>query len=344
MNRKALFAALLMTGAVFTTGCGTKIPPADGEFSFAESTEPADPYPDLQNGDGQDARITYDDGTVITVTDDGSIIEQTADGLEWSYLSGTVKMVFPSDWDQRYLVRGTSVYCKKCWDKEENTGELFSLDFCTPEAMISGPAHTALIGRVKTLYATILVPETPNYDTDDPDLFAEYSDMQNDLDKVFPTASCLSTRSFKAISLANYVPVTEGASSKLFGTWLDHNDLAATYTRSAIFRSRDGAFGYRPEENTLNMGTFMLNKNAEHYVYNTEAWGDAGLVFLGGQVYRVTYYESDPMTMEFEALFPEEEDTAVDPLKDAVLTFNSESQEIYRNDTDETEAELDLNA
>ena len=100
----------------------------------------------------------------------------------------------------------------------------------------------------------------------------------------------------------------------------------------------DSAFGYKPAENVVTLGTFLVNRNAENYVWNTDNWGDAGLVFTGGKIFRATYYESVPETLEFSVLFSDEGTS--DSLTASKFSLLNDSQSITRSGTDPTEIEL----
>ena len=88
----------------------------------------------------------------------------------------------------------------------------------------------------------------------------------------------------------------------------------------------------------MTLGTFLVNRNAENYVWNTDNWGDAGLVFAGGKIFRATYYESVPETLEFSVLFSD--DGASDSLTASKFSLLNDSQSITRSGTDPTEIEL----
>ncbi|MBQ8921814.1 MAG: hypothetical protein IJ060_06590 [Oscillospiraceae bacterium] len=346
MKRRAILLALL-TAAALCTGCGKRIskPSGDGDDSGSQAEGSSgdsssyfdsydddsyrNPYPQVQNGDGEDARVVLDDGKVVVVTDDGSMIEQTDLGLEWNYLGGTVRMYFPLDWDDRFVIRGTSVYCKKCFAQQEFSGELFSIDFIRDTDMNSDPGFSALLGGAQSFYTVAIVPQQVTYDAGDADQAAEYQDMAEDLSGIFRSTSCLFTPGFTPIDLSVYTPAGESSSSKLFGSWAEDAQTAAGYTPKAIFRSRDSAFAYRTSDTEMIYGTFRINRNAAGYVWNTENWGDAGLVFAGGQVYRVTYYESEPMKLEFEPLFQFDQESPIGKNK---FTYSSDQQEIYSTD------------
>ena len=352
MKRRALLLALL-TAAALCTGCGKKITSPGGKDnsdgntvslsgdensgngSGDSSSNPYDddnyknPYPEVRNDDGEDARVITNKGTVVVVTDDGSMIEQTDVGLEWTYLGGTVRMYFPLNWDDRFVVRGTSVYCKKCFEQQEYSGELFSIDFIRDTDMNSDPSFAALLGGAQNFYAVAALPQNTTYDADNADLAKEYNSMAADLSSIFRSADCLFTRGFTPIDLSVYT-TADSSSSKLFGTWNEDAQTAEGYTPKAIFRSRDSAFAYRTSDTGMIYGTFRVNKNAAGYVWNTENWGDAGLVFAGGQVYRVTYYESEPMKLEFEPLFPFEQESPIGKNK---FTYGSTEEEIYSNNS-----------
>ncbi|MBR6107348.1 MAG: hypothetical protein IKQ39_04990 [Oscillospiraceae bacterium] len=339
MKRRTVIPALLLA-ALCCTGCGDKIskPDESSDIIIPEETEQ---YPELRVRDGQDARIVLENGTVLTVTDDGSIITVVENGLEWSYLSGTCLITFPRDWDERFYVRGTTVYCRACFDKTEYTGELFTIDFVDAEQLVDPTRHYgALIGSLRDFYAVIVLPEGDTYDTTDPTLAAEYNKLVADLPKVFQSASCYDTKDFKSIDLSVYTPATEAGESKLYGCWSTNLADPAGYTPYTVFRSRDSAFGFHGASDALTFGTFLVNKNAANYVWNTENWGDVGLAFANGQAYRLTYSETEPMELEVEPLFDLGDDS--DKFGLQKFYFDRDFQEIYPADSESTGVEVEL--
>ncbi len=340
MKRRTLIPALVLA-ALCCTGCGDKIstPDESSDIIIPEESVP-ELYPELKERDGQDARIVLENGTILTVTDDGSIITVVEDGLEWSYLSGTCLITFPRDWDERFYVRGTSVYCRACFDKEEYSGELFRIEFVGAEQMVDPTKnYAALIGSLRDFYAVITLPDGDNYDTGDPVLAEEYKALAADLPTVFQSASCFDSKEFKAIDLSAYAPAADAGDSKLYGSWTTGLANAAGYTPYAVFRSRDSAFGFHGSADEMVFGTFLVNKNSANYVWNTENWGDAGLVFTDGQAYRVTYSETEPMELEFEPLFELGDDSVLGVQK---FYYDRDFQEIYPADNESTGVEVEL--
>ena len=339
MKRRTLIPVLLLA-ACFCTACGSKTKQTEVS-SEAEVTTPTDvTVPSLQNDDDVDARVVLDNGTVMTITDDGSIISTTDEGLEWNYLSGTCRLTFPKDWEDRFYVRGTSVYSRACYDKKVNSGKLFSIDFMEADELAdSSVNYVALLGAVREFYTVAILPSEDTYDTADTDLFAEYTDMSGDLSAIFQTAQCSTTKDFKPIDLTNYELSTVSNNSKLFGCWSTKNADASGFTPYAVFRSRDSAFVFHSTANDLLFGAFYVNKNAPNYVWNTENWGDAGLVFAGGQAYRVTYSETEPMELVFEPLFPTEDYGTLEISK---FFFDRDYQEIYPGDDKSSGEEVEF--
>ncbi len=323
MKRRALVLALLAACSV-CTGCGKRI---KSPLVSRETGEDDDRNGEIVPESGEDARLVAEDGKVTIVTEDGSIITETDEGYEWSYLSGTVRMFFPPEWKDRFIIRDTTVYCRKCYEKMEYSGELFSVKFIKETDLISDADYAALIGGVRDFYSIVVLPSDATYEVGDPDLSAEYTDMSGSLPAVFRSASCLSTKGFTPIDLSSYEAANITGNSKLAGSWTEDAPAATGNIPSAVFRMRDSAFGYRTSDTGLLYGCFFVNKNAPNYVWNTENWGDAGLVFAGGQVYRVTYYESEPMKLEFEPLFP---NLTENPLGTNKFTFKDTQDEIYQ--------------
>ena len=343
MNRRNMTALLsVMLCGTLLAGCGGKGSAGADDSSPAETTAPAaEEKNEIQEEDNGDLKIVNADGSTVVMTADGSTITEKAEGLEWSYLAGTVTMMFPADWKDRFVIRDTAVYCKACWDAQENTGELFKLDFVDEKGMVTGPDYTALLGNIDKMLVTVQVPDEVNYNSEDNVQLAEYTDMASAIGTILPTAVCSGGTEFKPIFLTQYVRVTDEP-SKLCGMWLDSaaaEKANQAFYPYAVFRGRDGAFGYRYGVNDLSFGSFLVNKNARDYVWNTDKWGDAGMVFTHGAVYRVTYYESEKMTLKFELVLSYD-GAEEDALSQTTFVFERDYQEIYQGNGDSTEVEF----
>ena len=330
-NYIAALAAFMMA-AVCMTGCGESIP--DAEDGTKET-----PVLSLDDTDGKDEVLTMDDGSTVIATDDGSFISEEDGGLVWNYLAGTCTVKFPIEWKDRFVVRGTSVYSKKCFEKQENSGELFTIVFSRDINMLQGPKPAVVFGVIHDMYAVITTPENPNYDASDAEIATEYADLSAKLSDVFQNAVCGDTPNFKPINLTNYVPAAESAASVLPGTWkLASLTDDAAFSPYVVFRASDSTFGYKYGENDLKLGAYYANKNAETYEWNTDNWGDAGLIFSEGKVYRVTYYETAPRTLDFEVVYSPDAET--DSLIGNKFNYDSEEQGIRQTEADPTEAAL----
>ena len=333
--KKITAAMALLLGFACLTGCGSQ----SSADSGSAADESSGAVLEIDNSDGKDEQIVMENGKTVTITDDGSFIKETDSGYEWSYLAGTCRMTFPAEWKDRFVVRESSVYSKEIFDHAENTGKLFTIDFMDDVGMLAEPKPSALLGVVNHLYVVAIIPEKPDFDSNDELFSAEYNDLTGSLSEVFQSAVCSGSDSFKPINLAAYEPAGESTVSKLLGTWQIPNTLEpGQFIPTVTFRSRDSAFGYKPAENVVTLGTFLVNRNAENYVWNTDNWGDAGLVFTGGKIFRATYYESVPETLEFSVLFSD--DGASDSLTASKFSRLNDSQSISRSGTDPTEVEL----
>lgn len=336
MKKTTAAVLAFLLGTLCLTGCGNQKSESAADSAAAESSGSA---LEIDHTDGKDEQILMENGKTVTVTDDGSFITETDNGYEWSYLAGTCRMTFPKEWKDRFVVRESSVYCKEIFDKAENTGKLFSLSFMDDAGMLAEPKPAALLGVVNHRYVTAIIPSSVDFDSNDELLSAEYNDLAGSLSEIFQSTVCSGSDAFKPINLSAYEPAAESAESKLLGTWQIPNTLEpGQFTPTVTFRSRDSAFGYLSAANVVTLGTFLLNKNAENYVWNTDNWGDAGLVFTGGKVFRATYYESVPETLEFTVLFSE--DGASESLAESKFVLQSDSQSITRSADDPTEIEL----
>lgn len=346
MKQKFLAAACLLCCAALC-GCSAKNP-TDTEPEQAEttaelqSTDIAKPAIDdnfvIEDTDAK--TVMLGDGTVYLLLDDQALIEKNSEGLVWNYLSNTLRLTFPDDWINRFTIRGTSVYCKACFSAEEFSGELFSINFVDEKSMVSEPKYDALLGVYRGMYVTAKRTEDPNYDSSNNELLAEYTDMANDITTILGSAKVSGNTDYKPLLLDQYAPVTDADHCKLLGRWTNTaaaGDPNQAFTPYAVFRGRDSAFGYKYGENDLAFGTFLVNQKAKDYVWNTDNWGDAGLVFANGCVYRVTYYESAPMTMRFELVSGSPEN---DMISSSGFSFESEEQAIRQGSGDEFEVEL----
>jgi len=339
--KRRLISAVLLAAMLCGTACGKKTDSDESSEPLTTGEATAMVIPSLQDDDDVDAHVVLENGTVLTITDDGSIITKMENGLEWNYLSGTLRVMFPLDWNERFYVRGTTVYCSKCYDQAPKTGTLFNIEFLSAQQMLEGGRqYSALLGKIRNFYIVATLPEDADYDVSNTDLFAEYTDLYGDLDGIFQTVNCGDSPSFKPINLSAYEPATESGSSKLFGCWSSDMADANAFSAYSVFRSRDSAFGYYSSSNDMRFGSFYVNKNAQNYVWNTENWGDAGIVFLENNAYRVTYSETEPMRLEFEALFEAEDG---DSLVNKVLYYSSDFQQIYPADSQNNGVEMELN-
>lgn len=334
-RNKYLFAVLLLAAALLT-GCGDKNVSDDSSAenpSAASADEggstPADENADDTNSTGETITVREDGSEVITL-DDGTMIIHTETGFEWFYLGGVCRVNLPPEWADRFVVRGTSVYCKKIYDTEEGCGELFSLQFINESAFVQETKPAALLGIVRKMYAVAVIPDAPNYDTANEELNTEYQDMLSSLSSVFQTAVCEGNTEFTPIDLSGYVPAAEAAESVLYGTWTAKTtDDASQMTPFMTFRSRDSAVGYHYSENGVSLGSFLVSQNAET---------DAGLALMNGRIFRVTYTPDEPQTLTFELLLMSRDSS--DTLNGQTFGRESDTETIYQRAADETELEL----
>lgn len=336
--------AAICAACVLLCGCGTQTAePETAETTAAPAETTAEVKSDAEQLviEGTDAKtVMLGDGTVYLILEDEALIEKTSEGLVWDYLSSTLRLTFPDNWLNRFSIRGTSVYCKACFNPDDYSGELFSINFVDEKSMASGPRYDALLGVYRGMYVTAKRCENPNYDETNTEMLAEYTDMANDLSRVFSSAVVSTNQDYKPVLLDDYAPVTPEDHSKLLGCW-NQSDAAgnpnADFYPYAVFRGRDSAFGYKYGANDLAFGSFLVNRKAKDYVWNTDNWGDAGLVFVNGCAYRVTYFESAPMTLRFELISGDPEN---DVLSASGFAFDRDYQEIHQSGDDEPEIEF----
>ncbi|MCQ2416227.1 MAG: hypothetical protein MJ071_00240 [Oscillospiraceae bacterium] len=334
MKKKICLAACaVLVSGVCLAGCGTTKNTPVNEDSEPETTKQTL----INDEDGKDDVLEMPNGSTVVVTDDGSVITETSDGCTWSYLAGTCTMNFPTDWKDRVVVRGTTVYVKKCFEAVENTGALFSIEFCEDKDLQS-MKPIAVFGWVSNKYVIVTAPDAPDYDTNSTELNTEYESMKAQLNDVLKTAHNSDAPDFKAVNLIDYVSASE-CNSALSGTWNQQNIVLETgFVPYMTFRASDSTFGYRLEDYKLGVGTYFVNKNAENYVWNTDNWGDAAVLFSHGKVYRVTYYETTPRTMDVETIYSPYDES--DQMVSQNFDYASENQVIKLNENNEEEVKL----
>ncbi|MBR6384976.1 MAG: hypothetical protein IKS03_02500 [Ruminococcus sp.] len=226
----------------------------------------------------------------------------TDNGLEWD-CQGICKFTFPSAWKDRIYVQGMSVYSKKCWEDEEGTGMLFTVNVYSAYDLADGsPSFTYLLGMAGEKYVFPVTASDVNYNIQNPELQNEYTNLSNDLQNIFPNAVCTSSPDFRPLKIDEYTQSNYIEYPHLDGTWQSYDDTGLQFTPLVIFDSTNRLFGFKRNLNGIETGAFWENKNIDSYS-NSTYWGDCGLIFLNGGLYRVTYYPSAPVTMNFETLY-----------------------------------------
>lgn len=243
-------------------------------------------------------------------TDDSAVITQNADGsFNAVFGDGLFSMTFPASWADRIIIDDYKIYCKLVWDSDPGNkrGKMLSLFLAEDEDISSGIPDSYLLGTSSDKYVIAFTPTDVSYDPSDNILNDEYGSLFADIESVIFSARCSSSPEFTPIDIGMYYS-PYGAEYSLAGSW----DLPS-YLYSEVqfapyitFREKDGAFGYSYALNGSSCkyasGKYLININTEDYQWNSENWGDFGLVFLDGAVYRFTYYATAPGTLSFEKI------------------------------------------
>ena len=224
-------------------------------------------------------------------------------GVVWD-CGGVCTVTFPLSWKDRIYVEGMSVYSKKCWEDEEGSGRLFSVELYSAEQIIQGIGSCKyLLGVSNGKYVFPVTATDVNYNLQNPELHNEYTNLANDLQNIIPNIICSSSPDFTPINIENYTQSDYIQSPHMDGTWMAHDDIGVQFSPLVVFDSANRTFGFKKDLNgDYEIGAFWENENIDSYS-NSTYWGDCGLIFMNGGIYRVTYYPSAPVTMNFETLY-----------------------------------------
>lgn len=240
-------------------------------------------------------------------TDNSAIVSQNPDGsFNVLFVSTMCNMAFPANWAGRVFIEDSVVYSKKCSDyiAERNAGELLTIMSNPAEYMSTIIPSSFLLGTFSDEYVIAFLPTDCDYDTTITELYEEYTSLNNDVKSVIDTAKCDSSPEFSPIDMSIYDSPSMYSSSAS-GLWEDY-DNGMQFSPYIGFRPKDGLFVYAYGLNgadTLNIkGSYCTNINSENYQWNTDNWGESGLIFIDGCVYSFTYYLSAPQTMNLEKL------------------------------------------
>lgn len=243
-------------------------------------------------------------------TDNSAIVSQNPDGsFNVLFVNTMCNMTFPASWAGRVFIEDSIVYSQKCSDyiAERNAGELLTIISNPAEYMSTIIPSSFLLGISNDEYVIAFLPTDCDYDPTITELNEEFSSLHSDLESVIFTAKCDSSSEFSPIDMSIY-DSPNMYSNSVSGTWEDGETMYSDIQFSPYigFRPKDGLFVYAYGLNgadTLNIkGSYCTNINSENYQWNTDNWGESGLIFIDGCVYSFTYYLSAPQTMNLEKL------------------------------------------
>lgn len=243
--------------------------------------------------------VTLYDGTEMDLVDDSSVVTETENGYQWVFHDGEYSMTFPLSWKNRFLIRGTTVYCRACFERGNLSSTLFSIEFRSPEDVAKKPVPAMILGISGREYACAVYPRL--IEPSNTVLRKEFTELLSDCSGVLKKAAAKDTNQLLPISTDGYLPAEENVSSALFGTWKLQSTPSGTQDQSVTFRPDDGKIVYQSGENVL-VGSCLYNIYTATYDVTMQSnWGDAALVFLDGKLYYATYYETIPRTLSFQA-------------------------------------------
>jgi hypothetical protein len=245
--------------------------------------------------------IETDDSAFVSINEDGSfnvVFEDSA-----------CTMTFPASWAGRIIIDDDEIYSKLCWDNApgEKHGKLLSIMTRDDDEMNISIPSSYILGTEDDEYVIAFIPTDATYDIMNSTLNEEYSSLCADILSVISSAECQSSPGFTHIDMKDY-DSPNMYSISVSGSWeaSSYMNSSMQFTPYIGFRPNDGVFGYMYQLNGADtdkeIGTYLININSENYQWNTENWGEAGLIFMDGCIYSFTYYLSAPMTMSIEKL------------------------------------------
>ena len=271
---------------------------------------------DQPDNDAADSNtVTLYDGSVIDLIDDGSEINETENGYQWVFLEGEYSMTFPLSWQSRFLIRGTTVYCRACFERGILSSTLFNIELRQAEDVANEPVPAAILGISGRDYVCAVYPRL--VEPSNTVLRKEFDEMLADCDGILKKAAAKETNPLLPISTEGYRSADNTARSELFGKWKLQSKASGKQDETVTFRRDDGKIVFTSGENVL-VGSCLYNIYTSTYDSSMQSnWGDAALVFLDGKLYYATYYETEPRTLSFKtAVIPPKQ---IDLLKGTVF-------------------------
>ena len=223
-----------------------------------------------------------------------------AEEYVWNY--GGISLTIPKSLYGKYVVEDGTLYCKSCYDKEAGTGAVLYLmsrddptDVIIPNGYLLGMDYSGN-------YYFCYTPTGATYDVTDQTLNADYNELCNGLDEVIVSARGEASPYSEPIGFYRYCHQTEPS---LRGMWRVSGMEGAQVAPTVIFdgdRGRFQYFGFSGVDDNI-YGRILYNSNVPDYEWNNPSkWGDFGLVFLNGVVYKVTCYYGAPHSVSFECV------------------------------------------
>lgn len=241
-------------------------------------------------------------------TDETASVSQNADGSFNVVLGDSLcTMTFPGSWAGRIVIDDNKIYSKLCYDTdtENKWGKMLTIMKVTAEEMKDVIPSSYLLGTADKEYIIAYRPTDVTYDIADSELHEEYSSLYNDITSVITSARCKSSADFAPIDLSIYANPNDFSGS-VCGSW-DNSDTYLSdvqFSPYLCFRPSDASFAYmyglNGSEADYVRGSYLMNTNVSGYQWNTDNWGEFGLIFADGAVYRFTLYYSAPQTLGIE--------------------------------------------
>ena len=243
--------------------------------------------------------LTLHNGSTVSICDKTDQMIETEDGYQWNFRDGNCSLTFPKTWESRFIIRGTTVYCLACFERAEVCSSLFTIEFRSAEQVASDPYPAMILGLSGKEYVCAVYPHAGEPENEV--LKREYQALSADCGAILKTAACADSVKFQPIDTEIYMPAESGVKSAIFGNWKMHTTKTGNLDEQICFRN-DGTLTFTSNGNTIE-GSCLFNIYAATYDWNDQNnWGEAALVFLNGGIYRATYYETDPFTLDFSPI------------------------------------------
>lgn len=241
-------------------------------------------------------------------TDETASVSRNADGsFNVTFGDGLCTMTLPASWAGRIIIDDYKIYSKLCYDTDQANkwGKMLSIKRASADDMKVCIPSSYLIGTAGKEYIVAYTPTDVTYDIANSALHEEYSSLYNDITSVIASARCMTSPDFSPIDLSVYVNPGDFYGS-VSGSWDDADTYLTDvqFTPYLCFRPSDASFAYmyrlNGSEADYVRGSYLMNTNVSGYQWNTDNWGEFGLIFADGAVYRFTLYYSAPQTLGIE--------------------------------------------